>query len=191
MPNRSARHDGCGLMRHLRPEDYRVMPWKNGGGVTTEIAIYPADAGISSSGFIWRVSIAEVAIDGPFSRFPGYDRHIMTIAGKGMQLEADGHGTIDLSAIFVPREFSGDWDVDGQLIDGPVRDFNLMVAREKAKGSLCVERLAERMRYDGRQRHAAHPRARRRRHGRGAGDRGGRHADTLGRRDTHRDSVQR
>ena len=21
------------LMRHLRPEDYRVMPWKNGGGV--------------------------------------------------------------------------------------------------------------------------------------------------------------
>ncbi|MFO0994428.1 MAG: HutD family protein [Hyphomicrobiales bacterium] len=134
-------------MRHLRPEDYRVMPWKNGGGVTTEIAIYPEGTGISGAGFIWRVSIADVAVDGPFSRFPGYDRHIMTIAGKGMRLEARDHGAIDLSRRFVPREFSGDWDVDGQLIDGPVRDFNLMVERERATGTLVVETLRERKRY--------------------------------------------
>jgi len=134
-------------MRHLRPEDYRVMPWKNGGGVTTEIAIYPDDAGISGGGFIWRVSIAEVAVDGPFSRFPGYDRHIMTIAGNGMMLEAEGHGEIDLSQRFAPRQFSGDWDVDGKLIDGPVRDFNLMVARERAMGSLAVDTLSTRQRY--------------------------------------------
>lgn len=134
-------------MRHLRPEDYRVMPWKNGGGVTTEIEIYPEGAGLSGAGFTWRVSIAEVAVDGPFSRFPGYDRHIMTIAGNGMILEADGHGALDLSRRFVPREFSGDWDVDGTLVDGPVRDFNLMVARERAKGSLTVEMLSTRTRY--------------------------------------------
>jgi len=134
-------------MRHLRPEDYRVMPWKNGGGVTTEIAIYPEDAGPSGAGFTWRVSIAEVTVDGPFSRFPDYDRHIMTIAGKGMMLEAEGHGAIDLSQRFVPREFSGDWDVDGKLIDGPVRDFNLMVARERAKGGLTVETLSDRRRH--------------------------------------------
>jgi len=134
-------------MRHLRLEDYRVMPWKNGGGVTTEIAIYPEDAGMSGGGFTWRVSIAEVAVDGAFSRFPGYDRHIMTIAGNGMLLDAEGHGAIDLSRLFVPLEFSGDWDVDGRLIDGPVRDFNLMVARERAKGTLAVEGLVERTRY--------------------------------------------
>lgn len=134
-------------MRHLRPENYRVMPWKNGGGVTTEIAIYPEGSGLSGAGFTWRVSIAEVAVDGPFSRFPGYDRHIMTIAGKGMRLETEGHGTIDLSMPFMPRAFSGDWDVDGQLIDGPVRDFNLMVAREHAKGTLVVEALSSRRRY--------------------------------------------
>ena len=123
------------------------MPWKNGGGVTTEIAIYPEGTGLSGAGFIWRVSIAEVAVDGPFSRFPGYDRHITTIAGNGMRLEAADHGSIDLSQLFVPREFSGDWDVDGKLIDGPVRDFNLMVARERAKGALSAERLSGRMRY--------------------------------------------
>ena len=134
-------------MRHLRPEDYRVMPWKNGGGVTTEIAIYPEGTGISGAGFTWRVSIAEVAVDGPFSRFPGYDRHIMTIAGRGMRLNTDGHGAIELSVPYLPREFSGDWDVDGQLIDGPVRDFNLMVSRERAKGSLVVEMLSSRTRY--------------------------------------------
>lgn len=134
-------------MRHLRLEDYSVMPWKNGGGVTTEIAIYPEGTGLSGAGFIWRVSIAEVAVDGPFSRFPGYDRHIMTIAGNGMRLEAEGHGGIDLSRCFVPRQFSGDWDVEGRLIGGPVRDFNLMVARERAQGALSVERLSGRMRY--------------------------------------------
>jgi hypothetical protein len=123
------------------------MPWKNGGGVTTEIAIHPEGTELSGAGFIWRVSIAEVAIDGPFSRFPGYDRHIMTIAGNGMRLAAAGHGAIDLSRRFVPQEFSGDWDVDGRLIDGPVRDFNLMVARERAKGTLAVEQMSARKRY--------------------------------------------
>lgn len=134
-------------MRHLRPGDYRVMPWKNGGGVTTEIAIHPEGTDLSGAGFTWRVSIAEVASDGPFSRFPGYDRHIMTISGNGMILEAENHGAIDLSRQFEPREFSGDWRVDGRLIDGPVRDFNLMVAREQAKGTLGVEVLSERRRY--------------------------------------------
>ena len=134
-------------MRHLRPEDYRVMPWKNGGGSTTEIAIYPEGSGISGSGFMWRVSIAEVVADGPFSRFPGIDRHIMTIAGHGMMLEARDNGMIDLSQRLVPRAFSGDWDVEGRLIDGPVRDFNLMVARQHAEGSLTVDLLSARKRY--------------------------------------------
>ena len=134
-------------MRHLRPENYRVMPWKNGGGSTTEIAIYPETSDISSTGFIWRVSIAEVAVDGPFSRFPGIDRHIMTIAGHGMRLEAELRATIDLSQRFVPRQFSGDWDVEGRLVDGPVRDFNLMVARTRGTGTLSVDQISARKRY--------------------------------------------
>ena len=134
-------------MRHLRPENYRVMPWKNGGGSTTEIAIYPEGSSISDSGFIWRVSIAEVASDGPFSRFPGIDRQIMTIAGHGMILEAGRNGTIDLSQRFVPQAFSGDWDVEGRLIDGPVRDFNLMVARSRGTGALTVDHISARKRY--------------------------------------------
>src|SRR6188508_1501701 len=105
-------------MRLLRPGDYRVMPWKNGGGSTTELAIFPADSGLSGSPFVWRVSIADVAADGPFSRFPGYDRHIMVVEGGGMVLDAGADGEIELSEALVPASFSGDWSVEGRLLRG-------------------------------------------------------------------------
>ena len=87
------------------------------------------------------MSIADVASDGPFSRFPGYDRHIMLLDGAGMTLDCGPHGRINLRAPFEPRAFSGDWDVAGALVDGAVRDFNLMVDRGRATSSLEVERL--------------------------------------------------
>ena len=74
--------------RILRSSDYQRMPWKNGGGTTTEIWKAASPAGE----MLWRLSIADVASDGPFSEFPGIDRWIMVIAGKGMELTIDGHG---------------------------------------------------------------------------------------------------
>ena len=55
-------------MRILRASDHRVMLWKNGGGSTTEIAVFPPGAGIGA--FDWRVSMASVVGDGAFSAFP-------------------------------------------------------------------------------------------------------------------------
>ncbi len=72
----------------LSPADYRRMPWKNGGGHTTEIAAFPAGAGLAS--FVWRVSIADVLQDGPFSPFPGIDRTLVLLEGEGMRLSGDG-----------------------------------------------------------------------------------------------------
>ena len=131
-------------MRHLRSGEYRVMPWKNGGGVTTELAVSPEGSGISGEPFEWRVSIADVVADGPFSRFPGYDRHIMVIEGAGMVLDIEGRGEIDLSRPFLPMSFSGDWEVRGRLALGPVRDFNLMVLRSFARSAMSVEMVAAR-----------------------------------------------
>lgn len=56
-------------MKSLHARDYKRMPWKNGGGETVEIAIFPADASVET--FEWRISMATVANDGPFSIFPG------------------------------------------------------------------------------------------------------------------------
>jgi len=127
-------------MNILRREDYKVMPWKNGGGVTTEIWVSPPGSGLSGRPFQWRVSIADVASDGPFSKFPGYDRHIMLLDGAGMRLESEENGLIEL-ALYRPAAFSGDWAVTGKLARGPVRDFNLMVARHLGRGSLSCQRL--------------------------------------------------
>lgn len=122
-------------MRRLTTNDYRRMPWRNGGGTTTELTVEPA-----AGAFLYRASIADVTADGPFSRFDGHDRHIVLLEGAGMTLDCGEHGELVLERL-VPRVFSGDWAVDGRLVDGPVRDFNLIVDRAHATSSLEVRAL--------------------------------------------------
>jgi environmental stress-induced protein Ves len=108
------------------------MPWKNGGGVTTEIWASPP-----LGAFDWRVSIATVNADGPFSTFAGYERHIMTLSGEGMVLDIEGSGKFALEPL-QPFSFSGDARVYGSLLRGAVLDFNLMVRRDFGSGTLRV-----------------------------------------------------
>jgi uncharacterized protein len=123
--------------RILRSSDYQRMPWKNGGGTTTEIwkAVSPDGA------MLWRLSIADVDGDGPFSEFPGVDRWIMVIEGGGMDLTVEGQ-VYRIDDPFEPFPFSGDARTSCRLIAGPIRDFNLMVARSYGSGALRVSRLA-------------------------------------------------
>lgn len=108
------------------------MPWKNGGGVTTEICVSPV-----AGAFDWRVSIATVNADGAFSSFTGYERHIMALAGEGMVLDIEGRGKFILEPL-KPFSFSGDAQVHGSLLQGAVRDLNLMVRRDFGSGTLRV-----------------------------------------------------
>ena len=101
--------------------------------MTSEILVEPGNG----DRYRYRVSVADVASDGPFSRFEGYDRHIVLLEGAGMTLDAGAHGSIELHP-FIPHAFSGDWDVCGRLKDGPVRDFNLIVDRSYATASLAI-----------------------------------------------------
>ncbi len=115
----------------IGPADYRSMAWKNGGGATTEVLRHPASP---DTPFLWRISIAEIRQPGPFSRFEGYDRSILVIDGAGIVLQVDGESvTLDKAAGFY--QFSGDQDVQCALIDGPTRDFNLMIDRERMAGT--------------------------------------------------------
>ena len=122
----------------LPASGYRVMPWKNGQGTTREIAREPA----SGEGFLWRLSIAEVAASGDFSLFPGYERTISLIEGAGMRLIFEEAPEKRIERRFEPFDFSGDWFCHCKLIAGPVRDFNLMVDRKRARGRTEVLRLA-------------------------------------------------
>lgn len=85
----------------------------------------------------WRVSIADVVQDGPFSRLPGVDRAIAVIEGEGMVLTVDGIEHRVLAATG-PVAFDGSATTSCRLLAGPVRDLNLMVRRGRASGSMDV-----------------------------------------------------
>jgi environmental stress-induced protein Ves len=68
------------VITHLPASQRIPQPWKNGGGVTREIAVFPAGTGVDD--FLWRVSMAEVTEPGPFSRFDGIDRHLTILSGR-------------------------------------------------------------------------------------------------------------
>lgn len=111
----------------LRAVDYPRMPWKNGGGSTEEIT---RDAGEGLEGFGWRLSIADIGESGGFSRFDGYQRIISVLQGAGMSLQVDGASTRALLP-FDAYAFKGQSTVSCTLIDGPIRDFNLIYAPDR------------------------------------------------------------
>lgn len=106
--------------------DYRRMPWKNGGGETVEIARFPE--GVDLGSFDWRISMATVASDGPFSSFPGIDRTLAVLDGEGLRLHR-GEGPEILTCGGEPLAFPADVPTVAQLIDGPIADLNLMTRR--------------------------------------------------------------
>lgn len=106
-------------MRIFPPDVYVTQPWKNGGGVTHEIAREESDGAL-----LWRLSIAEVASDGPFSSFPGLARILTVIEGAGLHLHTP-EGRIDALPL-APVGFCGDTPVDCKRIAGAVHDFNVI-----------------------------------------------------------------
>lgn len=114
--------------------DLQPSPWKNGGGLTREVASSPEDS--TTGDFDWRVSIADVTSPGPFSSFPGVDRVITLLEGGSMVLETDTDEIV--LAPRQPRSFRGETPVDCHLPLGPTRDLNLMTRRGRATGEVAI-----------------------------------------------------
>ena len=124
----------------IRADSLTPAPWKNGGGVTREIASGPPGASLDA--FAWRLSLADVAADGAFSIFPGIDRVLVLLDGAGMRLtESDGHAHA-LDAPNAIARFAGETPIHATLIDGPTRDFNVMVRRDRARATVDVRRAS-------------------------------------------------
>lgn len=125
-------------MRVLKSADHKRMAWKNGGGETVEIYVHPPGAGLSD--FDWRVSMAHVASDGPFSCFEGIDRTLALLAGEGMRLAIEGLGEALLTPESPPLRFPADAPTQAALTNGPITDLNVMTRRGLLRHQ--VERLA-------------------------------------------------
>lgn len=114
------------------------MPWKNGLGTTTEIAVEPPGADLD--GFTWRISLAELTASGPFSRFPGVDRIILQTEGEPMELVDEGRSRHRLARL-TPHRFDGETSIHGELVT-PARDFNVMTRRGRVRAGVGVYELA-------------------------------------------------
>ena len=105
----------------------RQMPWKNGTGMTLELAIAPTTANLDN--FQWRISSAQVAGGGEFSRFTGIDRSLALLAGAGLRLQS---AQVELQLITPDAPiavFPGEQAISAELLDGPITDLNIMTRR--------------------------------------------------------------
>ena len=126
-------------MEIIRFSSIRPEPWRNGGGVTREIARHPR--GASDGSWDWRVSIAEVGKAGDFSAFPGMERVISVIDGELLVLTVDGEE--HAMERYRPFRFSGDAATSSALPTGDIRDLNVIARRSAFKGYLSILELSK------------------------------------------------
>lgn len=121
-----------------------AVPWKNGGGMTSQVAVHPAGAGLED--FDWRISCAQVDSAGPFSRFPGIDRTIVILEGE-LSLAVGGQPAVVLTPASAPREFPGDAVTAASPLAGTVHDLNVMARRGRCRASVQRCLVEQRARF--------------------------------------------
>jgi environmental stress-induced protein Ves len=114
--------------RLRRSETYRAMPWRNGRGVTLEIAREPA----TGAEFTWRLSLANIDEDGDFSAYPGYSRALALVVGESLHLRFRGHGHSHLSPSRRGTRFEGEWQTHCAIPKGRCTDLSLIVHKASA-----------------------------------------------------------
>ena len=107
-------------MHLIDAEAIAPTAWKNGGGSTRTLLALPDE-----EAWQLRISMADVEKDGPFSDYPGVERWLSLVEGRGMQLEF-AHRTVTLTPLDAPLRFDGAAPPFGSLLQGAIRDLNLM-----------------------------------------------------------------
>ena len=132
-------------MRIIRKEEYREGRWRNGMGVSWDIA---ADVA-SGDDFGWRFALARIDADVPFSAYPGVDRVFTLIEGGGLDLDLDGGPTLVVDRLHVPHPFPGDVAVRCRLRAGPCRALNLFTRRDSWSATAEVLSSGAEIAHDG------------------------------------------
>ncbi|MCU1522216.1 MAG: hypothetical protein JWN19_2601 [Arthrobacter sp.] len=128
-------------MEIIRFAELRSEPWRNGGGVTRELASHPKAASAQDGAWDWRVSIADVTKAGDFSAFPGMERVLTVVEGELLLLTVDG-AEHPLEK-YRPFRFSGDAAAHGALPTGDIRDLNVITRAGSFKGFTSIIELSK------------------------------------------------
>lgn len=123
-------------MKVFRAETFKETPWKNGVGVTREVAVFPETASVDD--FLWRVSMANVGADGPFSKFDKIDRTLSVLSGRGIRLQVSDAPAVLLKPTSAPFRFRGDAKTQSWLIEGAITDLNVMTKRDRFKHQVTL-----------------------------------------------------
>ena len=107
-----------------------AQPWRNGGGITRDLLAWP-----TADHWQLRISVAEVARDGPFSAYSGVDRWFAVVQGAGVVLHF-GNINRRLTPQSEPLHFDGASAPGCTLIDGMTQDLNLLVRQDAGHGQM-------------------------------------------------------
>ena len=121
--------------QHIALAEATPLPWKNGGGTTRELLAWPP--GVAD--WHWRISVAQVDADGPFSVFEGVQRWFAVLDGAGVALALGQGGALQTQRLTQQSDafcFDGALPVDCSLIKGPTQDLNLMVRSAHARAQM-------------------------------------------------------
>lgn len=123
-------------MKTFNHEDFKLMPWKNGGGTTLELFCLrsPQDE------ILFRLSSADVKQEGPFSIFPNIERILFLISGNGFKLKFSDFD-LTMSTPLTPITFAGEETIHCELIDGACTDFNIMTDRRFGTSELEIKNI--------------------------------------------------
>lgn len=148
------RASDSGMPHRVLLAECEARPWRNGGGVTRELLVWPATdrdpaTAPASDDWVVRVSVADIDRDGPFSSFPGIDRCFAVLQGAGVELGLPA-GVQSIRPGDDPVAFPGEPPTACRLLDGPTRDLNLMGRR--SSGRIDMRRAHPGDRIDGRAR---------------------------------------
>ncbi|MFF2345781.1 HutD family protein [Pseudarthrobacter sp. NPDC058119] len=124
-------------MQIIRFAGLKAEPWRNGGGVTREIARLESADG----GWDWRVSIADVAKAGDFSAFPGMERVLTVIEGELLLLTVGG--AEQPLEKYRPFRFDGGAATTAALPTGDIRDLNVITRTGAFKAFTSIIELSK------------------------------------------------
>jgi len=119
-------------LQTVRVDRIAPSPWKNGGGHTRELLVWP-----DATNWQLRISVADIERDGPFSPYPGVERWIVVVGGAGIVLMLPD-GRHRLGRTSAPLRFDGAQAAHCELLDRASSDLNLMVRRDTGSGALAV-----------------------------------------------------
>ncbi|GAB2713087.1 HutD/Ves family protein [Arthrobacter bambusae] len=128
-------------MEIIRFAELKPEPWRNGGGVTRELASHPKAASAQDGAWDWRVSIADVGSAGDFSTFPGMERVLTVIDGELLLLTVDGEE--HPLEKYRPFRFSGEAASASALPTGNIRDLNVIARAGEFKGYTSIIELSK------------------------------------------------